>query len=31
MPAYETKGITEEQAKGLVSHMRALRATPPSE
>jgi mono/diheme cytochrome c family protein len=31
MPAYETKGITEEQAKGLVSHMKSLRATPPSE
>jgi len=28
MPAYETKGITEEQAKGLVSHMKSLRATP---
>lgn len=31
MPAFETKGITEEQAKGLVSHMKALRATPPAE
>ena len=31
MPAYETKGISEDQAKGLVSHMKALRATPPSE
>lgn len=31
MPAYETKGITEAQAKGLVSHMKGLRATPPSE
>jgi mono/diheme cytochrome c family protein len=29
MPAFETKGITEEQAKGLVSHMKGLRATPP--
>jgi mono/diheme cytochrome c family protein len=31
MPAYETKGITGEQAKGLVSHMKGLRATPPPE
>ena len=31
MPAYETKGITEDQAKGLVAHMKGLRATPPSE
>jgi mono/diheme cytochrome c family protein len=31
MPAFETKGVTEEQAKGLVSHMKGLRATPPSE
>ena len=26
MPAYETKGITEEQAKALVAHMKKLRA-----
>lgn len=31
MPAYETKGITEEQAKALVSHMKGLRAAPASE
>jgi len=31
MPAYETKGITEPQAKSLVSQMKGLRATPPSE
>jgi mono/diheme cytochrome c family protein len=31
MPGFETKGITEAQAKNLVSHMKGLRATPPSE
>lgn len=31
MPAFETKGITEEQGKGIVTHMKELRATPPSE
>lgn len=25
MPAYEEKGITEEQAKALVAHMKSLR------
>ena len=25
MPAYETKGITEEQAKALVTHMKSLK------
>lgn len=29
MPAFETKGITEVQAKGIVAHMKGLRATPP--
>jgi len=28
MPAYGTKGITAEQAKGLVDHMKALKAAP---
>jgi len=25
MPAYETKGITEEQAKAIIAHMKSLR------
>jgi mono/diheme cytochrome c family protein len=28
MPAYGEKGITAEQAKGLVEHMKLLRSTP---
>lgn len=30
MPAFETKGITEEQAKGMVAYMKGLRAAPPA-
>jgi mono/diheme cytochrome c family protein len=25
MPAYETKGVTEEQARALVAHMKSIR------
>ena len=25
MPAYEEKGVTEEQAKALVAHMKSLK------
>ena len=28
MPAYGEKGVTAEQAKGLVEHMKLLRSTP---
>lgn len=28
MPAYGEKGVTAEQAKGLVEHMKGLKATP---
>ncbi len=28
MPAYGDKGVTAEQAKGLVDHMKALKAAP---
>ena len=28
MPAYGEKGVTAEQAKGLVDHMKALKSTP---
>ena len=28
MPAYGEKGVTAEQAKGLVDHMKALRSAP---
>lgn len=28
MPAYAEKGITAEQAKGLVEHMKLLKSTP---
>ena len=28
MPAYGDKGVTAEQAKGLVDHMKALKAVP---
>jgi mono/diheme cytochrome c family protein len=30
MPAFETKGINEAQAKGIVAHMKGLRAAPPA-
>ena len=29
MPAFETKGINEDQAKALVAYMRGLREAPP--
>jgi hypothetical protein len=28
MPAYESKGVTAEQAKALVDYMKQLKATP---
>jgi len=28
MPGYSAKGVTEEQAKALVAHMKQLKATP---